>query len=95
MPELPDIHAYLTALAPRVLGKRLEAVRLGSPFLLRSVTPPIQAAEGRRVAGLRRIGKRIVFELEGGLFLVLHLMVAGRLHWRKRGGLHFDVDFIA
>ena len=86
MPELPDIHAYLTALAPRVVGQRLEAVRLGSPFLLRSVAPPIQAAEGKKVVGLRRIGKRIVFELEGGLFLVLHLMVAGRLHWRKRGG---------
>ncbi len=85
MPELPDILAYLTALEPRVVGRPLEAVRLGSPFLLRSVTPPISDVKGRKVIGLRRIGKRIVFELEGELFLVLHLMVAGRLHWRGRG----------
>jgi len=85
VPELPDILAYLTALAPRVEGKRLERVRLGSPFLLRSIDPPIARADGRRVVGLRRLGKRIVFALEGGLFLVLHLMVAGRLHWRKPG----------
>ena len=84
MPELPDILGYLAALEPRVVGRRLESVRLGSPFLLRSVAPPLSAAEGRSVVGLRRIGKRIVFVLEGGLFLVLHLMVAGRLHWRKR-----------
>ncbi len=86
MPELPDILGYLAALEPRVVGKRLEAVRLGSPFLLRSVSPPLSAAEGRSVIGLRRIGKRIVLALEGGLFLVLHLMVAGRLHWKKRPG---------
>jgi formamidopyrimidine-DNA glycosylase len=86
VPELPDILAYLTALEPRVVGKRLEKIRLGSPFLLRSIDPPIARAEGRRVVGLRRIGKRIVFALEGNLFLVLHLMVAGRLHWRKPGG---------
>lgn len=85
MPELPDIVAYLEALAPRVVGRRLERVRLGSPFLLRSVSPPISEAEGRRVTGLRRLGKRIVFELEGDLYLVLHLMVAGRLHWRRPG----------
>jgi formamidopyrimidine-DNA glycosylase len=85
VPELPDILAYLAALEPRVEGKRLEAVRLGSPFLLRSVDPPLREAEGRRVVALSRIGKRIVFELEGDLFLVLHLMVAGRLHWKKRG----------
>ena len=85
MPELPDILGYLTALEPRVVGKRLESVRLSSPFLLRSVAPPIREAEGRRVRALRRIGKRIVFALEGDLFLVLHLMVSGRLHWRKRG----------
>ena len=85
MPELPDIVSYLTALEPRVVGKRLEAVRLASPFLLRSVAPPLREAERREVIGLRRIGKRIVFVLEGGLFLVLHLMVSGRLHWRKRG----------
>ena len=85
MPELPDILGYLTALEPRVVGQRLESVRLSSPFLLRSVAPPLREAEGRRVVALRRIGKRIVFALEGDLFLVLHLMVSGRLHWRKRG----------
>jgi formamidopyrimidine-DNA glycosylase len=84
MPELPDVLAYLSALEPRVVGKRLESVRLGSPFLLRSVSPPLSDAEGRRVVGLRRIGKRLVFELEGDLFLVLHLMIAGRLHWRGK-----------
>jgi formamidopyrimidine-DNA glycosylase len=84
VPELPDILGYLAALEPRVVGQRLEGVRLGSPFLLRSVDPPIAAAAGRTVVALRRIGKRIVFALDGGLFLVLHLMVAGRLHWRKR-----------
>ena len=86
MPELPDILAYLAALEPRVVGKRLVAVRLGSPFLLRSIAPPLKQAEGRAVVGLDRIGKRIVIELEGGLFLVLHLMVAGRLHWKKKAG---------
>ena len=85
MPELPDIVAYLTALQPRVVGERLESVRLGSPFLLRSVEPPLREVEGRTVIRLRRLGKRIVFELEGELFLVLHLMIAGRLHWRPRG----------
>jgi formamidopyrimidine-DNA glycosylase len=85
MPELPDIVAYLAALAPRVVGRRLEAIRLGSPFLLRSIAPPISEAQGRRVVGLERIGKRIVLVLEGELFLVLHLMIAGRLHWKKRG----------
>ncbi|HEY7574726.1 MAG TPA: DNA-formamidopyrimidine glycosylase family protein [Thermoanaerobaculia bacterium] len=82
MPELPDIAAYLSALESRVVGRRLEAVRLGSPFLLRSVAPPLSELEGRRVTGLRRLGKRIVFELEGDSFLVLHLMIAGRLHWK-------------
>jgi formamidopyrimidine-DNA glycosylase len=85
VPELPDILGYLTALEPRVVGKRLESVRLASPFLLRSVSPPLRTAEGREVVALRRLGKRIVFGLQGGLFLVLHLMVSGRLHWRKRG----------
>jgi len=85
VPELPDILGYLTALEPRVVGRRLESVRLSSPFLLRSVAPPLREAGGRRVLALRRIGKRIVFALEGDLFLVLHLMVSGRLHWRKRG----------
>jgi formamidopyrimidine-DNA glycosylase len=85
VPELPDILAYLAALEPRVVGKRLGAVRLGSPFLLRSIAPPLSKLEGRRVVGLSRMGKRIVFALEGDLYLVLHLMVAGRLHWRKPG----------
>jgi formamidopyrimidine-DNA glycosylase len=85
MPELPDIVVYLEALAPRVVGQRLERVRLASPFLLRSVTPPLASAEGRSVVGLRRLGKRIVLALEGDLFLVLHLMVAGRLRWRPPG----------
>jgi formamidopyrimidine-DNA glycosylase len=85
VPELPDILGYLTALEPRAVGRRLESVRVASPFLLRSVAPPLREAEGREVVALRRIGKRIVFVLEGGLFLVLHLMVSGRLHWRKRG----------
>ncbi|HEY7114550.1 MAG TPA: DNA-formamidopyrimidine glycosylase family protein [Thermoanaerobaculia bacterium] len=85
MPELPDILAYLAALEPRVAGRKLEAVRLGSPFLLRSVSPPLAEASGRRVVRLSRLGKRVVFELEGGLRLVLHLMIAGRLHWKARG----------
>jgi formamidopyrimidine-DNA glycosylase len=86
MPELPDIVVYLECLAPRVLHQTLGAVRLINPFVLRSVEPPIAAATGRRVTGLRRIGKRIVLELEGGLFLVIHLMIAGRLRWRPPGG---------
>jgi formamidopyrimidine-DNA glycosylase len=85
LPELPDIECYLAALAPRIVGEPLERVRLRSPFLLRSVTPSLAEAEGRRVGGLRRLGKRIVVELEGDLFLVLHLMIAGRLRWRKPG----------
>ena len=85
MPELPDILAYLAALEPRIAGHELLAVRLGSPFLLRSVSPPIAEAAGRRVLRLSRLGKRVVFELEGGLRLVLHLMIAGRLHWKPRG----------
>jgi formamidopyrimidine-DNA glycosylase len=83
MPELPDVVAYLTALEPRVLGKRLAGVRLASPFLLRTFEPPIKAVEGKKVVGLRRLGKRIVFDLEGDLHLVLHLMIAGRLHWKE------------
>ena len=85
MPELPDIVAYLTALEPRVVGKRLVAVRLGSPFLLRSIAPSLSKLEGRRVVGLSRMGKRIVFALEGGFYLVVHLMIAGRLHWKRTG----------
>ena len=83
MPELPDVVAYLTALEPLVVGKRLLRVRLGSPFLLRTVDPPITAVDGREVVGLRRLGKRIVFDLSGDLHLILHLMIAGRLHWKK------------
>ncbi len=94
MPELPDITAYLTALTPRVVGQTLEHIRIASPLLLRTAVPPITSIEGRTVHSLRRIGKRIVFvfastdngELEADdLFLVLHLMIAGRLHWRATG----------
>ncbi len=84
MPELPDIAAYLTALEPRVVGQELQKIRLASPFLLRSVQPPLADAEGRKVIQLRRIGKRIAIGLEGDLWLVLHLMIAGRLHWRPK-----------
>jgi formamidopyrimidine-DNA glycosylase len=83
MPELPDVVAYLTALQPRVLGKPLAGIRFGSPFLLRTFDPPITAVVGKKVVGLRRLGKRIVFDLEGDLHLVLHLMIAGRLHWKE------------
>ena len=85
MPELPDIAAYLDALETRIVGQKLERVRIGSPFLLRSVDPPLASAEGRLVHGLRRIGKRIAIGVEGDLWLVLHLMIAGRLHWRPAG----------
>jgi len=85
MPELPDIVAYVSALEPRVVGKRLERVRLGSVSLLRTVDPPLTRLEGRVVREVRRIGKRIAFGFEGGLWLVLHLMIAGRLHWRPAG----------
>lgn len=82
MPELPDIVVYLERLAPRVLGQLLQRVHIVNPFVLRSVSPPIAEAEGRRIVGLRRVGKRIVLALEGELFLVIHLMIAGRLRWR-------------
>jgi formamidopyrimidine-DNA glycosylase len=85
VPELPDIVLYLEALAPRVLNQPLERLRIGNPFLVRTPTPPVSDAEGRRVVGLHRIGKRIVFVMEGDLFLVLHLMIAGRLRWRDCG----------
>ena len=84
MPELPDIELYRTALAERALGRTLEGVRVAGPAWLRSVEPPVSAAAGRRVTGLRRLGKRIVLALEGDLCLVLHLMIAGRLRWRPR-----------
>jgi len=82
MPELPDITAYLTALAPRVLNQPLEQLRIASPLLLRTAIPPITSIEGQTIRALRRIGKRIVFAFDDDLFLVLHLMIAGRLHWR-------------
>ena len=85
MPELPDIALYLHALAPRVLGAPLERLRIASPFVLRSVDPPPAELEGRSVRRLRRLGKRIVLELDGEYFAVLHLMIAGRLRWRDRG----------
>src|SRR5437660_5103194 len=82
MPELPDISAYITALESRIVGEPIEHVRLATPFLLRTVEPPIASVEGRRVCELRRIGKRIAIGVEDDLWLVLHLMIAGRLHWR-------------
>src|SRR5881409_3671091 len=85
MPELPDVTVYIEALEARITGATLERVRLASPFLLRSVDPPIAAAANRRVTGLRRLGKRVVIGLEGDLFLMLHLMIAGRLHWKTAG----------
>jgi formamidopyrimidine-DNA glycosylase len=90
MPELPDITAYLTALAPRVVGQPLAHLRIASPFLLRTVHPHIEEIDNHTIRALHRIGKRIVFEFDNGLWLVLHLMIAGRLHWRpldaKLGG---------
>jgi formamidopyrimidine-DNA glycosylase len=85
MPELPDIVVYLDCLEPRVKGQALEKVRLASPFLLRTVEPPINAIFGKQVLRLSRLGKRIVFSLGDELFLVLHLMIAGRLHWKPAG----------
>jgi len=81
MPELPDLTVYLESLERRILGRELRAVRLHNPFVLRTAVPPVSAAEGRKVIALRRIGKRLVLALEGDLFLVLHLMIAGRLRW--------------
>src|SRR5215469_8634684 len=85
MPELPDITIYIDALENRILGRKLERVRLVSPFLLRTVTPPLESAFGREVVELRRLGKRIAIGLEGEIWLVLHLMIAGRLHWVVAG----------
>jgi len=82
MPELPDIAAYISALGPRILGQPLEHVRLASPFLLRTAQPPITEVEGSVVRELRRVGKRIAIRFENDVWLVLHLMIAGRLHWR-------------
>jgi formamidopyrimidine-DNA glycosylase len=85
MPELPDITAYLSALEPRILGKKLEHVRIASAFLLRTAQPPLAEADGQVVRELRRIGKRIAIGLRNDLWLVLHLMIAGRLHWKVAG----------
>jgi len=85
MPELPDVLLYLHALQPRIVGQRVIRVRLASPFLLRSIDPPLSAIEGRKVVALRRLGKRIVFEAEDELFLVFHLMIAGRFRWKPPG----------
>src|SRR5687767_14827314 len=85
MPEFPDLTIYLESLDRRIVGQPIEKMRLASPFLLRSVDPPIGEAEGRQVVGLRRIGKRIGIGLDGDLFLLLHLMIAGRLHWKEPG----------
>ena len=100
MPELPDVTAYLVALEPRVLGQRLNGIRIASPFVLRSVDPPPRDLSGKPVLGLRRVGKRIVMELPDKLFILIHLMIAGRLHWKdspaaripggKRGLAAFD-----
>jgi formamidopyrimidine-DNA glycosylase len=85
MPELPDILLYLRALAPRIVGQRVTGVRLASPFLLRSIDPPLPSIEGRAIVGLQRLGKRVVMEAEGELFLVFHLMIAGRFRWKPPG----------
>jgi formamidopyrimidine-DNA glycosylase len=85
MPELPDIAAYIAALEPRIIGQPLEHIRLASAFLLRTAQPPIADVEGHTVRELRRIGKRIAFGLDNNLWLVLHLMIAGRLHWKSPG----------
>jgi formamidopyrimidine-DNA glycosylase len=85
MPELPDISAYIAALEARIVGQTLERVRLGSVFLLRSVDPPLSEAEGKTVRELRRIGKRIAIGVDDNIWLVLHLMIAGRLHWKQAG----------
>ena len=85
MPELPDIAAYITALEPRILGQQLEHLRIATPFLLRTVQPPVTQVEGKVVREIRRVGKRIALGMENAHWLVLHLMIAGRLHWRPAG----------
>src|SRR5688572_25695447 len=99
MPELPEIVAYQEALERYIVGHRLEKIRLRSPSLLRTWDPPVSAAEGRNVTSIRRIGKRVVVGLEDDIFLVFHLMISGRLKWRKKGapvpgkGAHGAFDF--
>jgi len=105
MPELPDVAVYVDRLAAKVVGHKLERLRIGHPFLLRSVTPPVSAIEGRTVTGVERLGKRVVLALDGDLFVVVHLMIAGRLVWlapgAKTGGrnalawFEFDVGTLA
>lgn len=85
MPELPDVVVYIEALEERVVDQPIDRIRVASPFIVRSFEPPIGQAEGKKVLRLRRLGKRIVFELEGDLFLIFHLMIAGRFHWKARG----------
>jgi formamidopyrimidine-DNA glycosylase len=85
MPELPDVLLYIESLRPRIVGQQLERVRLASPFVLRSVKPPISVINGRVVRDLRRLGKQIVIEFEGNFFLVIHLMIAGRFQWKPQG----------
>ena len=85
MPELPDVTVYIEALSERVLNQPIQKIRIGSPFVVRSFDPPISAAEDKKVVALRRLGKRIVFQLEDNLFLVVHLMIAGRFHWKPKG----------
>ena len=87
VPELPDVLLYLHALRPRIVGHVVQKVRLASPFLLRSIDPPLTAVEGRTIVELHRLGKRIVFEAEGEVFLVFHLMIAGRFRWKPHGTL--------
>jgi formamidopyrimidine-DNA glycosylase len=86
MPEFPDIEVYIESLGARIIGHRLERATVLNPFLLRTVAPPLASGDGQRVVGVRRIGKRIAIGLEGGLWLVLHLMIAGRLHWYPKTG---------
>jgi formamidopyrimidine-DNA glycosylase len=85
MPELPDVTVYIEALSERILNQPIQKIRIGSPFILRSFDPPIGVAEGKKVLALRRLGKRIVFVLEDELFLIVHLMIAGRFHWKAKG----------
>jgi formamidopyrimidine-DNA glycosylase len=85
VPELPDITVYIEALEKRILGQQLERVRLASPFLLRTADPPVSSAEGNTVREVQRLGKRIAIGVEGETWLVLHLMIAGRLHWKEAG----------
>ena len=101
MPELPDLTIYIESLQSRIAGERIENIRLGNPFILRTFEPPISSAIGKTVKSVSRIGKRIVFELQGDLLIVIHLMIAGRFHWKKQkakiGGkvVHAGFDFSA